>query len=262
MHIRAYLTKVSFLKVIYKLYTTLKYQYGFSVKWLKGLFDLSLFWQEYRIFQAQNDNYNFETKVEYWNPYLQDKTKITPIDPVYFFQDTWAARKIFEIKPKHHYDIGSSVKTIGIISQCIPVTMVDIRPIDLELDNLHFKQGSVLNLPFADNSIESISSLCVIEHIGLGRYGDPIDAWGSEKAIKELKRVTKANGIILFSVPVDKHNKVCFNAHRAFTRDRILQLFDECELIEEKYQYGKKLYDIYDASKGFGTGLYMFKKMY
>jgi len=67
--------------------------------------------------------------------------------------------------------------------------MVDIRPIDVSLDNLFFVKGSILNLPFRNNSIESISSLCVVEHIGLGRYGNVIDPYGSEKAIKELKRV-------------------------------------------------------------------------
>jgi hypothetical protein len=30
--------------------------------------------------------------------------------------------------------------------------------------------------------------------------------------------------------------------------------------VEEKYQYGRQLYDSYDPSKKFGTGLYMFKK--
>jgi len=64
----------------------------------------------------------------------------------------------------------------------------------------------------------------------------------------------------LFSVPVDKENKIYFNAHRAFTRDYILSLFDGFQLIEEKYQYGESMYDEYDPNKGFGTGLYMFKK--
>ena len=55
-------------------------------------------------------------------PCLDDRTALTPIDPVYFFkiQDTWAARKIFELKPERHYDVGSSVKTIDILSQFVP----------------------------------------------------------------------------------------------------------------------------------------------
>jgi len=125
---------------------------------------------------------------------------------------------------------------------------------------LYFRKGSILELPFEDNSIESLSSLCVVEHIGLGRYGDEIDPLGSEKAIKELKRVLKVGGIILFSVPVNFENKIYFNAHRAFTREYILKLFDGFNLLEEKYIYGTKMHVNYDKDKGFGTGLYMLKK--
>ena len=195
-----------------------------------------------------------------WTPCLHDNLSYTPLEPTYFFQDSWAAKHIFELKPKHHYDIGSSAQTMGILSQFVPVTMVDIRPIELELDDLSFIEGSILDLPFKENSLETLSSLCVVEHIGLGRYGDPVDQFGSEKAIKELKRVLQVGGVILFSVPVDRENKIYFNAHRAFTRDYILELFDGFELLDEKYQYEKILFDKYDANKGFGTGLYMLRK--
>jgi SAM-dependent methyltransferase len=192
---------------------------------------------------------------------LDDKTSFTPIDPVYFYQDTWAARKVFELNPKNHCDIGSSAKTIGILSQFTPITMIDIRPLPVVLPNLKFIKGSILNLPFENNSIESISSLCVVEHIGLGRYGDPVDNFGSEKSIVELKRVVMVGGVLFFSVPVDKVNTIYFNAHRAFTRSYLLSLFCDFELIEEKYQYGYELIDCYDADRGFGTGLFMFRKI-
>jgi SAM-dependent methyltransferase len=199
------------------------------------------------------------SQMEYY-PCLLDNTNFTPLDPIYFYQDCWAAKKLFELKPQHHYDVGSSAKTIGILSQFVPITMIDIRPLPLELPNLFFKKGSILDLPFPDNSISSLSSLCVVEHIGLGRYGDDLDPFGSEKAIKELKRVLAPKGILLFSVPVDKENKVFFNAHRAFTREYILSLFSDMILLEEKYIYGNKMFDCYDANKGFGTGLFMFQK--
>jgi SAM-dependent methyltransferase len=217
------------------------------------------FFNQNKAFRIAQKNSNF-TKFEYY-PCLFDNTSHTPLDPTYFFQDSWAAKHIFNIAPKHHYDVGSSVKTMGIISQFTPTTIVDIRPIELELDNLFFKEGSVLALPFDDNSLETLSSLCVVEHIGLGRYGDEIDPFGSEKAVTELKRVLKVGGIILFSVPVDKTNTIYFNAHRAFTRSYILKLFDDFKLVEEKYHYGKKIYNHYDSEKGFGTGLYMLEKI-
>lgn len=195
-----------------------------------------------------------------WYPCLNDNTTHTPIEPVYFYQDSWAARKLFELTPSHHYDIGSSAKTIGILSQFVPITMVDIRSVDVNLPNLYFKEGSILELPFDANSIESLSSLCVIEHIGLGRYGDPIDPYGSEKAAAELTRVMSTGGVLLISVPVDTQNTIYFNAHRAFTRVYLLSLFDNFEVLEERYLYGTQLQEQYDPSKGFGTGLFMLKK--
>lgn len=216
------------------------------------------FFKELKTLEKLGENNNFKT-VEYF-PCLFDNISHTPLDATYFFQDSWAAKKIFDLKPTHHYDIGSSAKTIGILSQFIPITMIDIRPIELELPNLFFKNGSILELPYEDNSIDSLSSLCVVEHIGLGRYGDPLDPFGSEKAIKEIKRVLAVDGVVLFSVPVDTENKIYFNAHRAFTREYLMSLFSDMELLEEKYHYGTKMYDNYDSKKGFGTGLYMFKK--
>ena len=139
-------------------------------------------------------------------------------------------------------------------------TFVDIRPIDISLPDLFFEEGSILNLPFKDNSLESLSSLCVIEHIGLGRYGDAIDPWGSEKSINELIRVVKPGGHLYVSVPVDEINKVFYNAHRAFARDYVINLFSQIVLVEESYIYGKKMYSDYDKNKGFGTGLYHFMK--
>jgi len=216
---------------------------------------------QFNKYRRNNDNPNFVVSFEYLYPRLADQTAITPIDPTYFFQDTWFANRILVNKPRRHYDIGSSGMTIGIISQFVPSTMIDIRRIGLHIPNFSFLEGSILHLPLKTDSIESLSSLCVLEHIGLGRYGDPIDPWGSEKAIKELMRVLKGNGNLFCSVPVDRECRIYFNAHRAFTREYIVKLFDGLELIEEKYIYGIKTFDEYDSSKGFGTGLYHFRKV-
>lgn len=254
------LKKSLILRTGYSFLKALRDQYGLNFKWTKGIYDIANFLKEYKSYVYQAKNTNFSTSLRFFYPCLTDKTTNTPIEPTYFFQDTWAAGKVFQIKPQHHYDVGSSVQTVGILSQFVPVTMVDIRPIELELNNLHFKPGSILNLPFQDSSVESLSSLCVVEHIGLGRYGDPIDSWGSEKAIEELKRVLKLGGNLLFSVPVDEECRVYFNAHRAFTREYILELFQNFNLIEERYIYGTTVYNNYDKTKGFGTGLFYFTK--
>src|ERR1035437_9128085 len=59
----------------------------------------------------------------------------------------------------------------------------------------------------------SVSCLHVAEHIGLGRYGDPIDPLGTNKALLELQRVLAPGGVLLFSMPVGRE-RVEFNAQR------------------------------------------------
>jgi len=216
------------------------------------------FINDYRKYKSKNKNEDFKRIV--LQPCLTDKTTLTPLDPVYFYQDTWLAKKIFQKPPKHHYDVGSKAATIGLISQFVPTTMIDIRPLPFTLDNLFFKEGSILDLPYEDESIDSLSSICVIEHIGLGRYGDPLDDFGSEKSFREMKRVLKVGGNFYFTVPIDSQNQIYFNAHRAFTRDYILEFFNDMQLQEEVYLYGNTLYDKYYPEKGFGTGFFYFTK--
>lgn len=246
------------LKAFRRIASILSHQFGVNL--FRMALYLPRFLYEYLNYRSQDTVRNFDSSFVYLSPYLRDRTQHTPIEPIYFLQDTWAARRIFEAKPSHHHDIGSSIRTVGILSQFVPTTMVDIRTIDIELRGLSFVSGSILNLPFSDRSIQSLSSLCVVEHIGLGRYGDPLDPLGSEKAIKELKRVLDDHGNLYISVPVDSTCRTYFNAHRAFTRDYLLHLFRDLELIEERYIYGYNLHKMYDEEKGFGTGLFHLRK--
>jgi len=184
----------------------------------------------------------------------------TPVEPIYFVQDTWFAGCVSDRRPAHHVDVGSAAKTMALVAQFIPVTMVDIRPVPITVPGFTFVTGSILNMPFPDDSVPSLSSLCVVEHIGLGRYGDEPDAWGSEKALRELQRVLAAGGDLYLSVPVDADNKVFFNAHRAFTRDYIMGQCQGLELIEEKFLYGFEVVPDYAPNRGFGTGMFHFQK--
>jgi SAM-dependent methyltransferase len=194
-------------------------------------------------------------------PCLGDDTAETAIEPTYFYQDCWAFEKIVNQNPEAHIDIGSHHKYVALLSKVVPLTMVDIRPLSLPLDSLKFKEGSILDLPFEKNSVESISSLCVVEHIGLGRYGDPLDPHGSEKAINELKRVLKPGGNLYFSVPIlGSENSVFFNAHRSFSEEYIEQCFSDCQIVEKMYIYGNSFQST-RQEKDFGIGLYQIQKL-
>ena len=87
------------------------------------------------------------------------------------------------------------------------------------------------NISFEDNSIDSLSCMHVMEHVGLGRYGDKLDAEGDLKAINELKRVLSVGGTLIFVVPVGKP-RVMFNAHRIYSYDQVIKYFEDLNLLE------------------------------
>ena len=164
-------------------------------------------------------------------PCLHEKTQTTKFDRHYFYQDIWAFQRICNSKVGHHVDVGSKIDFVGFLSAITKVNFVDIRPIETNLKNLEPIKGDILSLPFKDNTVFSLSCLHVAEHIGLGRYGDFIDPFGTKKACKELSRVLAKNGDLYFSLPIGKP-RLCFNAHRIHSSEKILEYFKNLELIE------------------------------
>ena len=256
----AALTRNPQLRVVHASLRALSDQFGLGFRWLGGLVRMAGFAREFRSFRRLNAGTPFALRGSDILPCLSDRTTTTPVEPTYFLQDAWFARRMAEQRPLSHVDVGSSAKSMALIAQFVPVTLVDIRPVEIELERFSFLAGSILALPFADGSQLSLSSLCVIEHIGLGRYGDPFDARGSEKAAAELCRVLARGGQLYVTVPVDAVCRIYFNAHRAFTRDYLLSLFPGLELVAESYIYGRAYAPAYAPERGFGTGLYHFRR--
>ncbi len=164
-------------------------------------------------------------------PCIHDHTATTGFDHHYFYQDIWAFRKVYGSKTELHVDVGSRVDFVGFLSAVTKVTFIDIRPLEAEVENLESRKGSVLELPYPDRSVSSLSCLHVAEHVGLGRYGDSLDPRGTEKACRELARVLAPGGNLYFSLPVGRE-RLCFNGHRIHSPGRIAVYFADLELAE------------------------------
>jgi len=205
----------------------------------RNLMDIPV-WQKYKqdfmdyfyLFQGAKESQEFGNVIFY--PCLEDNLSSTPLDKYYFYQDTWASRKIFQQKPESLVDIGSTVLYAGIISQFVPTTFVDIRPVSLNLPGLTVAAGSILDLPFDNASQSFVTSLCVLEHIGLGRYGDSIMPDGTRHACAEIDRILKPGGQLIVSVPIGSPC-IAFNAHRIFSKEQFLSYLPGCEVLDEIY---------------------------
>ena len=197
-------------------------------------------------------------------PRLHDKTENTPFDSHYFYQDLWAFKKIRESGVEWHVDVGSRIDLIGFLTAVCKVTFVDIRPLKAALDNFESIKGSILSMPYPENSILSLSCLHVAEHIGLGRYGDTLDPFGTRNACAELSRILASNGDLYFSLPIGKP-RLCFNAHRIHSPRQILDYFAGLELtdfsvIDDNRAFRENVdYRDFDSAT-YACGLFHFKK--
>lgn len=169
-----------------------------------------------------------------WNdraPFLYDKTKNTQFDRHYVYHTGWAARVLRDLKVAELVDIGSALYFISIVSAFLKVKFYDYRPAKLELDNVESGFADLLKLNFADNSMQTLSCMHVVEHIGLGRYGDPLDPEGDKKSMAELARVLAPGGYLLFVVPVGKP-KIYYNCDRVYSRQLVEASFPSLKLLE------------------------------
>lgn len=173
----------------------------------------------------------FKLSLKSMYPCIRDKTLATSFDRHYIFHTAWAARILAKTKPASHVDISSSLYFCSIVSSFIPINFYDYRPAVLNLSGLESNHADLNSLPFASESVRSLSCMHVIEHIGLGRYGDPLNPVGDLRAAFELCRVLAVRGNLLVVVPVGKPN-IFFNAHRVYSYEQVRAMFPNLNLVE------------------------------
>ena len=237
---------------------------------LKKLRGIPYFFKNFVLYKsASTKDSKFPIRLKYLMPAMGDRFDSAGIlGKHYFQQDIYVARSLYRSMPDEHVDVASRID--GFIAHLIiflKVTYVDIRNLTSNIQNLSFKQGTITDLPYEDNSIQSLSSLHVLEHIGLGRYGDPVDPLGYIKGAKELQRVVAKDGYLYLSVPVGLE-RVCYDAHRVFNPNTILSLFDKMQLEkfcliddDENFKEGKDELFKQASSCDYGCGIFIFKKL-
>lgn len=209
-----------------KIYALLNFLGFFPSAGKSNLKGISFFLTDLKKLKSQllHDN---QFPITRWFPILNERFESGgTVSGHYFHQDLLIAKRIFQNKPHRHVDIGS--RTDGFVAHVASyreVEVFDIRNIPNKISNIKFIQADFmkLNPEFIDYT-DSISCLHAIEHFGLGRYGDPIDAYGHVKGLETMYQVLKKGGKFYFSTPIGKQ-RIEFNAHRIFSVAYLLSLF-------------------------------------
>ena len=74
----------------------------------------------------------------------------------------------------------------------------DIKHVTIKYPNFKFIKGDIRNTKFLSNYFDAVVAVSTIEHVGLMNT----DYEGDQKALKEIRRILKPNGIFLFTAPV------------------------------------------------------------
>lgn len=228
---------------------------------------LPFFIGNWRAYRKANSNPRFKVTVaDIWYRAHDRFSTAGTAEGHYFFQDLWAARLLHGDGVRKHVDVGSRMD--GFIAHILPfchVVYVDVRPISLNWPNFEFRQGLITDMPFKSGSVDSLSCLHVLEHIGLGRYSDPINPTGYLAGAAELSRVLAPGGRLLIGVPVGKE-RLCFDAHRVFDPATVAQSFSSLKLNSFSLidDYGREIIEnaTFDLARKceYGCGLFVFEK--
>jgi hypothetical protein len=183
---------------------------------LRGLVRLPRYWSDRRAFAAGTDE-----PLQTW-PCLLDRDAEASSLGEYFWQDLHVARRIIEAAPQRHVDVGSRIDGFIAHLACVrPVEVFDIRPLTATIPNVRFRQWDLMQPGPSDEQADCVSCLHTLEHIGLGRYGDPVDAQGWKTALARLASLVAPGGRLWLAVPVGRRC-VAFNAHRVFEAREVL----------------------------------------
>lgn len=183
------------------------------------------YWRNQRSFLREAEQSQHEFLIGKPFPCLRDRDEAAgTASGHYFHQDLLVAQKIWKADPHRHVDVGSRVDSfVAHVATFRPIEVLDIRPIEASITNITFRQRDILqDDPSMDGSTDSLSCLHALEHVGLGRYGDPIDYYGYLKGWKNLVKMLRPGGRFYFSVPVSAHQRVEFDAHRIFSLPYLL----------------------------------------
>lgn len=215
-----------------------KWSHAFGIHWgnaytaLKGL---RRYWAGYHRIQTLNSAAGKPWGIKPNYPCLNDFYEQSgAARGHYFYQDLLVAQKIFRKRPKKHVDFGSRVDGfVAHVASFRELEVLDYRELSAAIPNVRFQRCDLLQLPLEFHECcDSLSSLHVLEHVGLGRYGEPIDLYGHVKALENLAKMLESGGTLYLSVPFGVE-RIEYNAHRVFGLRTIRQLIEPAFVVVE-----------------------------
>ena len=103
-------------------------------------------------------------------------------------------------------DVGCcySGMPVALASRGFRVVGVDFSPYPFKHPNFRAVRGDAMRLPFASGTFGGALAISVVEHIGIGHYGDPLVEAGDRVTVSEIARILRPDGRAIVTVPFGK----------------------------------------------------------
>jgi SAM-dependent methyltransferase len=126
---------------------------------------------------------------------------------------------------------GDSLFSHALVAQGFETWGIDVRPYDVAHPRLRFVQRDIVNSGLPDSFFDALVANSVLEHIGLDSpdYDDPIHQEGDFLAVREIRRVLKAKGLLILTLPLGlTYRNVVHRGVklRIYTQERLERLTD------------------------------------
>ena len=137
-------------------------------------------------------------------------------------------------------DIGSVHTRLPIVlaSRGYRVVSLDYLPYPYRHPNLCAVRGDAMRCPFAAQSFDAILAISVIEHVGIGHYGDPSRDIGDREAVREIARLLKPGGLVLLTVPFGR--ALTDASKRVYDSARLSSLLAPLPLVRPEYAWSRE----------------------
>ncbi len=138
-----------------------------------------------------------------------------------YIEYPWAIGNLFS-PPAKILDVGCSGNMFPLILKALGYEAygIDIMQYYPE-GKFFFTKGDICFTLFEDDFFDIITAISSIEHIGLkGRYSSHEDMEGDIKALREIHRILKPDGILLMTVPIQFNLQISRN-HKIYNQARI-----------------------------------------
>lgn len=99
------------------------------------------------------------------------------------------------------FGCGGTPVSSGLTMFGYEITGIDFQETNFHHKNFTFIKNDFLNANFEKNSLDCVLAISVLEHVGMGHYGDKPIENADYKSVEKIKEILKPGGLLYISVP-------------------------------------------------------------